>query len=40
MMAIKNAVKSGKQVSTFIEVKARFDEEANLQWGEELEKQE
>lgn len=38
MTAIKNAVKSGKQVSTFIEVKARFDEEANLQWGEELEK--
>jgi polyphosphate kinase len=38
MKAIKNAVKSGKQVSTFIEVKARFDEEANLQWGEELEK--
>lgn len=38
MEAIKNAVKSGKQVSTFIEVKARFDEEANLKWGEELEK--
>lgn len=38
MMAIKDAVRSGKQVSTFIEVKARFDEEANLQWGEELEK--
>ncbi len=38
MSAIKNAVKSGKQVSTFIEVKARFDEEANLTWGEELEK--
>jgi polyphosphate kinase len=37
MKAIKNAVKSGKQVSTFIEVKARFDEEANLKWGEELE---
>ncbi|MBK8628286.1 MAG: polyphosphate kinase 1 [Saprospiraceae bacterium] len=37
MMAIKNAVKNGKQVSTFIEVKARFDEEANLKWGEELE---
>lgn len=37
MTAIKNAVKSGKQVSTFIEVKARFDEEANLKWGEELE---
>lgn len=38
MTAIKNAVRSGKQVSTFIEVKARFDEEANLKWGEELEK--
>ncbi len=38
MKAIKDAVKSGKQVSTFIEVKARFDEEANLKWGEELEK--
>lgn len=38
MMAIKDAVKNGKQVSAFIEVKARFDEEANLRWGEELEK--
>jgi polyphosphate kinase len=38
MTAIKDAVKSGKQVSTFIEVKARFDEEANLKWGEELER--
>ncbi|MFZ1703140.1 MAG: polyphosphate kinase 1 [Saprospiraceae bacterium] len=37
MVALKNAVKNGKQVSTFIEVKARFDEEANLKWGEELE---
>lgn len=37
MGAIKDAVKNGKQVSTFIEVKARFDEEANLKWGEELE---
>jgi polyphosphate kinase len=37
MEAIKLAVKNGKQVSTFIEVKARFDEEANLRWGEELE---
>ena len=32
------AVKNGKQVSAFIELKARFDEEANLQWGERLEK--
>ncbi|MBK9734951.1 MAG: polyphosphate kinase 1 [Saprospiraceae bacterium] len=38
MNAMKEAVKNGKQVSTFIEVKARFDEEANLKWGEELEK--
>jgi len=38
MKAIQDAVKNGKQVSTFIEVKARFDEEANLRWGEELEK--
>jgi len=37
MTALKNAVKNGKQVSTFIEVKARFDEAANLKWGEELE---
>lgn len=38
MQALKDAVKAGKQVSVFIEVKARFDEAANLKWGEELEK--
>lgn len=38
MEALVNAVKSGKQVYAFIEVKARFDEEANLRWGEQLEK--
>jgi polyphosphate kinase len=38
MQAIMNAAKAGKQVSVFIEVKARFDEEANLEWGEKLEK--
>jgi polyphosphate kinase len=38
MEALKLAVKNGKQVSAFIEVKARFDEEANIQWGEALEK--
>ncbi len=38
MDALMNAVKSGKQVSVFVEVKARFDEEANLVWGEKLEK--
>ena len=38
MRALMNAVEAGKQVSVFIEVKARFDEEANLEWGERLEK--
>lgn len=38
MKALIEAVKEGKQVSVFIEVKARFDEEANLEWGERLEK--
>ena len=37
MEALKIAVKRGKQVSSFIEVKARFDEEANIKWGEDLE---
>ncbi len=38
MDALIQAVKAGKQVFVFIEVKARFDEEANLNWGEKLEK--
>lgn len=38
MEALMDAVRSGKQVSVFVEVKARFDEEANLEWGERLEK--
>lgn len=38
MNALLKAVEAGKQVSAFIEVKARFDEEANLKWGERLEK--
>ena len=37
MKALTSAVKAGKQVFVFIEVKARFDEEANLRWGEKLE---
>ena len=36
MRALVAAVKAGKQVSVFIEVKARFDEEANIRWGEML----
>ncbi|MEL6143640.1 MAG: phospholipase D-like domain-containing protein, partial [Bacteroidota bacterium] len=38
MNALMDAVTRGKQVSVFIEVKARFDEEANLRWGEKLER--
>ena len=38
MEALISAVKAGKQVTVFIEVKARFDEAANLKWGERLEK--
>ncbi|MFK7806525.1 MAG: polyphosphate kinase 1 [Saprospiraceae bacterium] len=37
MKALLNAVKAGKKVTAFIEVKARFDEENNLIWGERLE---
>jgi len=35
--AISNAVRNGKQVTAVIELRARFDEEANLEWKEELE---
>ncbi len=38
MEALMNASKAGKNVTAFIEVKARFDEERNLGWGEKLEK--
>lgn len=35
--ALTNAVRNGKQVTVVIELRARFDEEANLEWKEELE---
>jgi polyphosphate kinase len=35
--AITNAVRNGKQVTAVIELRARFDEENNLEWKEELE---
>ena len=37
MDALMKAASLGKQVSVFVEVKARFDEKANLEWGEKLE---
>lgn len=37
MDTLIKGVEKGKQITVFIEVKARFDEEANLQWGERLE---
>ena len=35
--ALTNAVRNGKHVTVVIELRARFDEEANLEWKEELE---
>ena len=36
--SLLKARKNGKQVTAFIEAKARFDEESNLYWGAQLEK--
>jgi polyphosphate kinase len=38
LQALMHAVERGKQVSAFVEIKARFDEATNLEWGERLEK--
>lgn len=37
MNALTNAVRNGKSVTAVLELRARFDEEANLEWKAELE---
>ena len=37
--ALINAVRNGKQVTVMLELRARFDEEANLEWKERLEEE-
>lgn len=38
LQILMDAVRRGKMVSVFVEIKARFDEAANLEWGEKMEK--